>query len=215
MSRLIMLRHGETQWNRDGLFRGRKDIELSPTGLLQAEAAARAIWPELTSGFARVRLVSSPLRRATSTAEAIQKLSGLEIHIAPELQDLDYGEFEGLTVEEASRAYPDVYRAWQNHPEAVHFPGGESLASAFERVRAFVSTVFSTDDSTCTIAVSHRVPIKLMIMSVLGLPLSAFWQIRVDNASISMAETFGSLPVLVLANDTCHLKGVKPVTNDF
>ncbi|MGB9867891.1 MAG: histidine phosphatase family protein [Bacillota bacterium] len=215
MSRLIMLRHGETQWNRDGLFRGRKEVDLSPVGQLQAEAAARAIWPELVSGFAPVRLVSSPLRRALSTSEAIGKLSGLEVEVSQELQDVDYGQFEGLTVEEASKAYPEVYLAWQHHPELVSFPGGESLSSAFERAQAFVNRVLSDRGPSCTIAVSHRVPIKLMIMSVLGLPLSAFWQIRVDNASISVAETWGSIRVLVLCNDTCHLKLARPITRDF
>ncbi|HHV79957.1 MAG TPA: histidine phosphatase family protein [Firmicutes bacterium] len=216
MVRLIMLRHGETKWNRDGLFRGRRDVELNETGLAQAEAAARAIWPWLVLPLTPAKIISSPLARASATAQALQTVSGLPMSTDEGLSDLDYGALEGCTVEEAEKRFPGVYLTWRADPAAVVFPGGESLQEAAGRIETFLAREFLTLKEGCVIAVSHRVPIKLMIMSLLGLPLSAFWRLRVDNASISVAEHDGKgLPVLVSMNDTNHLKLQPPVTKDF
>lgn len=191
-------------------------MELNENGMAQAEAAAREIWPQRTTGLGPIQIVTSPLARAVATAKALERLSGVPARVTGDLADMDYGALEGLTVEEAEKRFPDTYRAWQERPASAAFPGGESMEEAFQRIQAFLMREFLSLKEGCIVAVTHRVPIKLMIMSVLGLPLSAFWRLRVDNASISVAEHNGrGEPVLVSMNDTSHLKARPPVPRDF
>ena len=123
MTCIVLIRHGQTAWNREARFRGQSDVPLEEAGLRQAEATGQYVatrWPV-------VAVYASPLSRTMRTAEAIAEPQGLAAEPLESLRDIDFGEFQGLLGTEAEQRYPDIYRAWLEAPHTVRFPGGESL----------------------------------------------------------------------------------------
>ncbi len=124
MTHFILVRHGQTEWNRVERFRGRADIPLNATGLEQARLTAVRI----AARWAVSAIYASPVQRAQQTAEAIGALTGLAVQPHAGLLDIDFGQCQGLTSAEARSRWPDVVDAWYAHPSLAHFPGGERLA---------------------------------------------------------------------------------------
>src|SRR4030042_5223955 len=118
MTRIILVRHGETEWNRVERFRGRADVPLNGTGLFQAQATGRRIADE----WRPVAVYSSPLSRAIRTAEAIAWHFDLRIQIHTGLIDINYGEWQGLTPDEARACWLEAGDAWDNAPHTAHIP---------------------------------------------------------------------------------------------
>src|ERR1700674_421178 len=164
--RLLILRHGETAWNRERRYQGWTDTPLSPEGLVQAEAAAREL-KEHT--FAAV--YSSPLRRALDTAAVIAAPHGLEVETDPAFRDLGFGQWEGLTLDEARARDAVLHADWAKMPHLVSPPNGESLATARERVLAGLERLRAghADETVCLVA--HGIPVRILILEALGPPL--------------------------------------------
>ncbi|MFC1920824.1 histidine phosphatase family protein [Chloroflexota bacterium] len=200
---LILARHGETKMNLEEIFRGRMDISLNETGLKQAE---------LLSGFleeTKIKAVlSSPLKRALQTAEAIASNHGLEIEITPELNDLDFGEWQGLPLVEVRTGYVDLFREWTDSPEKVVLPGGESLDDVTKRAMKVVDRVVGEYDGT-VVLVSHRVVNKIIILALLGLDNSHFWNIRQDTCGITTFSYNNGRFVLTAHNITSFLDSLR------
>jgi probable phosphoglycerate mutase len=123
MTRIILVRHGQTEWNRVERFRGRADVLLNDTGLAQAEATGRRVAAEWNP----TAIYSSPLSRSVKTAEAIAKHFSLVVQIHSGLSDIDYGEWQGLTPDEARSRWPEIVEAWYNAPHLARIPSGETL----------------------------------------------------------------------------------------
>lgn len=203
MTKIIVIRHGQTEWNIGQVFRGRADIPLNETGKKQAESLARAL------GFYKMAAIySSPLSRAKETAEAVAKKQGLEVKISKLLLDINYGEWQGLTHEEVRKKWPKIYRAWHEAPEKVKFPEGESLSEVKKRVVQFLKKVVLKHQNETIAAVSHRVAIKVLLRAALGIDNSHFWQLRQNTASFSVLEYENKVFSLTCLNETCYLKGI-------
>jgi broad specificity phosphatase PhoE len=114
----LVVRHGQTDWNKDYPFRGRADLALNAVGEHQAELIAQRLAADYQPGA----IYSSPLRRSIQTAEAIANRVGLQPEVEDGLVDLDFGEFSGLTRAEAETKFPEVYRRWLNAPHITRFP---------------------------------------------------------------------------------------------
>lgn len=199
MTRLLLVRHGETVWNADAVYRGRSEIPLSETGKRQAQLTGRSLAAEgLTS------LLSSPLVRARETAEAIAEATGVAVRIDHDLIDLDCGEWEGLTDAQVKERYPDLRRAWLATPHLVRLPGGETLDEVAARVGAVVDRVLSAPGTVAL--VSHRVVHKVAICALLGLDNSHFWDVQLDVAGITEFACSSTRRVLVRHNDRSHLR---------
>ena len=195
---LLLIRHGETVWNADTVYRGRADIPLSEKGREQAEMLGRRLVREQVTA-----LCASPLVRARETADAIGRHVGLSSHIEPDLTDIDCGEWEGLSDSEVKLRYPDVRRQWLDTPHLVRLPGGEALSDVSARVARVLAAV--SNEPGVVVLVSHRVVHKVAICALLGLDNSHFWDIRVDLAGVSEFECSPEHRVLVRHNDTSHL----------
>jgi len=197
MTRFVLVRHGETEWNRVERFRGRADIPLNETGLAQAEALAchLASWPIAA-------VYSSPLQRTMDTAKAIARELALEVKPLEALLDIDYGALQRLTPEEAEQRYPYIYLQWLREPHLVHFPQGESLAQLRERVLKSVRELAESHQGETVVLVGHKIVNKMLLCAVLGLDNSHIWQIEQDQAAVNIFEWPS---YLVLLNDTCHL----------
>ncbi len=201
-TRFVLVRHGQTEWNRVERFRGRADIPLNDVGLAQAIATGRRVAAE----WAPTAVYSSPLSRSVATAEAIAAPLGLTVVTLDGLADIHYGDWQGLTPEEAAARWPDLVRAWYTAPATVRIPGGESLADLRERAMAAVHELAARHAGETIALVSHTVVNRVILLAVLGLGNDRFWRLRQDNCAINVFEAEGGDFTLVTMNDTCHLR---------
>jgi broad specificity phosphatase PhoE len=201
MTCIILVRHGQTEWNRVERFRGHADVPLNEIGLAQVEATGQRIF----EGWQPTAIYSSPLSRAVKTAEAIAKQFNLHVQTHPGLTDIDYGEWQGLTPDEARECWPEAVDAWYNEPESARIPGGESLASLRDRGMRVVNELAARHNGQTIVLVGHTVINRIILLGVLGLGNERFWHIRQDTCAINVFEADKKDFVLVSMNDTCHL----------
>ncbi len=201
-TRFILIRHGETEWNRGAeRFRGRADVPLNDVGIAQAQHVATRLASENISA-----IYASPAQRTLRSAQPLADAHHLTVQPHPGLLDLDFGALEGLTVAEARAAFPNVIACWSQTPGQAIFPQGE----AFDTMRTRVITLLhelAEQRAEATIAlVTHRTVCHAMLCVALGLPANAFWRVQVDNASISKFDTHGDGYLVKLMNETSHLQ---------
>ena len=201
MTRIIIVRHGRTEWNRVERFRGRADIGLDEVGMKQAEAAAQRI-----KGWPISAIYSSPLRRALSTAEIIAANLDLKVQPMPGIIDIDYGAWQGLSTEDVVARDGNLYAQWIESPQEVKFPGGESFAEVRARAASAVDDLIGRHPKETFVLVSHKVICQILILSLLGLDSSHFWQITQDVCAMNLFEVRGGIPSVLFLNDTCHLE---------
>lgn len=202
MIEIILVRHGETEWNRREIFRGRADIELSETGARQAELLAKYL---SQAGIAAI--YSSPLKRALKTAEAIASYHGLEVKTTSRLIDFDYGKWQGLPHQEVKERYRKLYAEWLKNPHRVKIPGGERLDDVTRRALGVVDRVRRQHEGT-VVLVSHRVVNKVLICALLGLDNAHFWNIKQDVGAITIFVCEDDRFILTRHNDTSFLKAI-------
>lgn len=202
MIEIILVRHGETEWNRQEIFRGRADIELSETGARQAELLAKYL---SQAGIAAI--YSSPLKRALKTAEAIASYHGLEVKTTSGLIDFDYGKWQGLPHQEVKERYRKLYAEWLKNPHRVKIPAGESLDDVRGRALGIVDRVRHQHEGT-VVLVSHRVVNKVLICALLGLDSAHFWNIKQDVGAITTFVCEDDRFILTRHNDTSFLKAI-------
>ncbi len=206
MTQIILVRHGQTEWNRVERFRGRADVPLNETGLAQAEATGRRV----AAAWKPTAVYSSPLSRAVKTAEAIAKHFGLPVQVHPGLADIDYGAWQGLSPEEARARWPEMVDAWYNKPHLARIPNGETLDDLRRRAMETVNEVAARHPGETIALVGHTVINRIILLGVLGLGNDRFWRIKQDTCAINLFEVEDGEYTLVSLNDTCHLEGVKP-----
>ncbi len=201
-TRIILVRHGQTEWNRVERFRGRADVPLNETGLAQADATGQRVAAE----WQPRAMYTSPLSRAVKTAEAIARRMALPVEVQAGLVDIDYGAWQGLTPDEARVRWPEMVEAWYAAPQAAQIPGGESLAGLRARAMAAVADLAARHVGQTIVLVGHTVVNRIILLGVLGLPNDRFWRIRQDTCAINVFEVEGGDYTLVSLNDTCHLQ---------
>jgi phosphoserine phosphatase len=181
-TRIILVRHGEVEGIEPPTFRGRADLLLTLRGIRQAELTR----DYLLSLGAATALHVSPSRRCQSTAEIIADPQGLTLETTPELDDIDYGEWEGQTHEEVRARDTQRFDAWKTAPETVQMPGGENLQIATNRaVNALKQSLVRSVGSTGLI-VSHDSILQLILLFVLGLPLSHYGAFDLAPCGVSV-----------------------------
>jgi len=198
-----LVRHGETEWNVTNIFRGRIDIELSQTGMKQAELLA-----EYLSDTKVDAIYSSPLKRALQTAEAIARYHRLSVEIAPALLDFNFERWQGLSRQEVRDKYKALYAEWLENPHQVQIPDGENLDNVRKRALGVVESIIAKHEGTA-ILVSHRVVNKVLICALLGLDNSHFWNIAQDTCGITLFTYENNRFVLAKHNDTSFLASLQ------
>lgn len=210
MTELLLIRHGETEWNAAEIFRGRADVDLNEQGNLQAKLLA-----EYLQKIEIEAVYSSPLIRAVRTAYGIAKNHSLEVELSPELSDFDYGEWQGMPLSMVKDIYKNQYKKWLNEPAKVTMPGGEKLDDVKKRALKVVNKVIS-EHTGKVVLVSHRVVHKVLICALLGLDNSHFWNIRLDNCGITSFLVEDNSFILTGHNDVTFLKNLSGTTlSDF
>ncbi len=202
MTSIILVRHGQTEWNRIERFRGRADVPLNETGLAQAKATGKRIAAE----WHPVAVYTSPLSRSVKTAEAIAGHYNLEVQPHPGLVDIDYGQWQGLSPEEARQRWPEEVDAWYNRPHLARIPGGETLDELRIRLMQTVNELTDRNPGETIVLVGHTVINRMILLGVLSLGNERFWRIKQDTCAINVFEVDGDEFTLVSLNDTCHLR---------
>ncbi len=199
MKKIYLIRHGETESNRKGIFRGRLDIPLSKKGEEQAELLVEYFKDK------KIEIVfSSPLSRAFKTA----KICFPQNNVFKDelLNNLDLGEWSGKEKEEIKIKSPAEWAKWVNHPEKIKFPKGETLGDVYKRAKKLLFKLSGIKEDNIAL-VSHRSVIKTILAAGIGLKNDYFWKFHLDNASVStMIYTPERGFTIYKLNDTSHLK---------
>ncbi len=201
MSRLLLVRHGITEYNSTRRFAGYTDIDMSPAGYRQVEKLCGHLANEKIDV-----IYSSDMKRALVTAKALGSKRNLDIVACPELREINYGSVEGLIFEEISHLYPDVAEMCARFSLKLKFPGGESFEGFIERTIKFLERLGRHEPAQTILIVSHSGPLRTLVCNLLGIDLDHWWQIRIDNASLSVVETYPRGAIISLLNDVSHLK---------
>ena len=207
---LIIIRHGETDWNREQVFRGRRDIRLSAAGIAQADATAEALKDKVFEA-----IYSSPLKRSMVTARRIAKPHLIEIRESDGFNDVSFGMWEGVPAKTVAERYAGGYKTWTEKPGKAKFPQGESMKRAWKRVNSALREILWTHGTGTVVIVSHRVPIKLMTAYLLGRKRDAIGSIRHDPCAMSVFNVDRRDYEPVVLNDSSHLEklGLPPYTD--
>jgi len=200
LSRLLLVRHGDTELNSRERYWGQTDIELSEAGLRQAEKLRDRLAAE------KIDVVySSGLQRASLTAKIIASRHQLDVITCAELRETNFGKIEGLTFDEVSRLYPELTELWVNWSLQLKFPDGESVDELNSRVSKFLDRLKKHAPDETILIVAHAGPLRLLVCRLLGIELQHWRQIRINLASLSIVETYPRGAVLSLLNDVSHL----------
>ena len=208
--RLLLVRHGETQWNKESRFQGIKDIPLNENGKAQGRKAAEFL-KDVTIDFA----VTSSMLRPKETAELIlEHHPHVTLESNSQLQEICHGLWEGKLESEIEADFPGLLTQWKSAPETVQMPEGENLQQVWDRAIAawneIVKTYSNTDSPQTGIVVAHDAINKVIICYLLGLKPDNFWNIKQGNGAVSVIdypEGAEGKPVLQAINLTTHLSG--------
>ncbi|MDY0094238.1 MAG: histidine phosphatase family protein [Candidatus Vecturithrix sp.] len=198
---ILLMRHGETAWNRGNIFRGQYDIPLNENGRAQAAFLARALAARRIDAA-----YSSPLSRAQETADIVLAPHGIKAVIHAGLTDFDYGQWTKLEEHAVAQQWPEAYACWRTVPHTVQIPGGDTLEMVFQRVFAAVEDLVQQHLDQTLAIVAHRVVNKLLVLGMLALSLERFPFIRQDNCSLNEFERTEAGYAVISLNDTCHLR---------
>jgi broad specificity phosphatase PhoE len=176
VTRLVLIRHGETDWNVEGRYQGQADPPLNAQGIAQAHHLAGELY-----GVGLDVLYASPLLRARQTARVLAEALGLPLHFEPRLMEIHLGDWQDRLPADIAARYPDLFRRWQSGPWAVTPPGGESLAQVQERVYAAADEILARRQGRCVGLVIHHIPIILLKVRYQGLDPDAVRTLQLPN----------------------------------
>ena len=201
-TRFILLRHGQTQHSAEQRFSGTSDPELTDTGRDQARRAADAL-----RKFGRIdAVVASPQARAQGTARIAAGALGLDVATEDGLRELDFGDFEGLTREEAVARDAEALETWQSSPNNAP-PSGESLTALHRRVSRTREKLQERYEGQTVLVVTHMTPVKSFLRQALGAGPELFKHLFLDLASISVVDYYEDFGVVRCVNDVAHHRG--------
>jgi len=205
MTRIVLVRHGQTVWNRERRFRGQADVKLNEFGLRQAKATGQYVaarWPV-------VAVYASPLQRTMRTAETIARAQGLTARSLEGLLDINFGEWQGQLGQEVAQHSPEMFQAWEKAPHTVRFPGGEGLDDVRSRVVAALAEVVARHAGQNVAWVSHTVVNRVLLCAVLGWGNDRFWRLRQETCAVNVFDVDEDGDFIIgLINDTSHLQNL-------
>lgn len=210
--RLVLVRHGVTDWNREGRFQGHLDPPLGEDGRREAALVAERIASDASLRPARV--VSSSLGRALETATAIGTVVGVPVEPDPRLIEIGQGRWEGRTHAEIEATDAERYAAWRQATGVRRPPGGESTRSAIARVTSLVRDLDADSGHWPVCLVSHGGTMRVLARVLFELRPRRSWALDVDNASLGVATRVGRVWRLERWNDMLHLLGREPTHVD-
>jgi broad specificity phosphatase PhoE len=181
VTELVLIRHGETDWNLESRWQGQTDIPLNPTGLRQALAAA-----ERLRGTKLEAIYTSDLQRARQTAEAVAAVTGAELRPDRRLREIHLGAWEGRTLDDIRRREGPALDRFRADPIRTRAPGGEGVPEVRRRVVACLQDIVRAFPQGRVAVVSHGLALAVAKVVLLGLPLETVWQHEPANAAVEV-----------------------------
>lgn len=198
---ILLIRHGETAWNREKIFRGVHDIPLNENGRAQARHLAKALASRKIDAA-----YSSPLSRARETAQIVLEPHGLEALVHEGLQDFDYGQWTGLQDHAVASQWPQEHARWMAEPHQARPPDGDTLQGVFDRAFDAVEELAQEHAGQTVALFAHRVVNKLLVLGMLALGLERFPFIRQDNCCLDEFQRTARGYVVISLNDVSHIR---------
>jgi len=198
---MILVRHGQSTWNREHRIQGQLDPPLSDEGRRQAELLGRRLAGRRLAGF-----YASDLSRAVETAEAIAPGVDLKPEPTPGLREIFLGEWEGLRTEEIAKRFPNAWARWGEEADWDLVPGGEGAARFEARVMATLDEILGRHSHGDVLVVTHGGVIQVALHRVIGRPSRGLFPFKIQNASISLIDVRDGRMVIGGSNDVGHLE---------
>ncbi|MBE6086059.1 alpha-ribazole phosphatase [Selenomonas ruminantium] len=201
MTKVIFIRHGQTEWNVTGRYQGQSDVKLTEEGKKQAE--------KLADNFpvAKVDAIyASDLCRAMVTAETIAAKFGLKVQAEPAFRELSFGDWEGLTYQQIVDKWEEAMANFLQHPDILEIPGGESFPAVQQRAMKRLNELIEKHDGQTIVVVAHGAVLRTMLTAALHMPLQYLWSIRQFNTAVNIVRYDADAnPTVELLNSTAHL----------
>ncbi len=198
--RLILVRHGITPWNYEFRYQGHTDIELHPEGIKQAYALQKKL-----AGEQLTAVYSSDLKRAVQTANIIAEPHNLETKIVPELKEINFGVWEGLTYYDIEKQYPQLLKVWLETPHLLKIPEGESFEILRDRAVTGIKKILASQQKGTLAVVTHGGTIAALVCGLLKEPLANMWQYKQKNTAVTVLAIKDGKVTLESLNDVSHL----------
>lgn len=200
--KLILIRHGETEWNKQRRIQGcRSDTRLSQKGLQDADRLAAALCKERIDA-----IYSSPMKRASETAQVVAEACKVKVQVLNELREIDAGALDGLFERELSGSYETAWREMCSGNASTPLPDGESLQDLQKRTSWAIDRMLERHIDGTVVVVAHLLTNLAIVCQALGIDLSLIARLKQAPASISVLEMTTQGNSLLLLNDTCHLQ---------
>lgn len=209
MTKIILTRHGQTEWNARPRFHGRVDLALSEAGIEQARATSKRI--RATLGWKPSAVYTSPMRRCAVTGQIICEPFGLTVEPIDGLNDIDYGKWQGLTRHEVKTHWPAEFQIWSHTPHLSKLPDGETLQEVLARASSTVDDILRRHPNDTIVLVGHGGVNRVILLHALGLSLSRYWCLAQNMCAISELNFSPRSGFAIrLINDTYHLQPASP-----
>lgn len=197
---IILIRHGETEWNKLGLCQGISDISLSSVGNEQAELLARSL-----KGEDIKHIYSSDLKRAYETAKAIDKYHGIGVKIEPGFREMNQGEFEGVPFVDLRKTRGELLESWRQNPANFRIPNGETLSEVQHRAYLSINNIVEKHTPSTVLVVTHNFTIITLLCKFLGRSLDDFYRFKIKQTSKHIVRLRNGVANIRLFNNTDHL----------
>jgi phosphoserine phosphatase len=204
MTKIILTRHGHVEGIAPARFCGRLDLPLTALGQRQIAATSRRI----NAAWRIAAVYTSPMSRCVVTGQAIAASSGLTAGVLPGLNDIDYGEWQGLTRDEAAARWPDAVATWYRAPQLVQPQGGETLQDVLARAAAMLRELVARHRDDTIALVGHDSVNRVILIHALDLPLSRYWALAQEPAAINELDFVQGTFAIQTINETYHLDEV-------
>lgn len=206
MTKVIFIRHGQTEWNVNGRYQGQSDVQLTAAGKEQAAKLAEHFpVKEIDAVYA------SDLNRAMVTAEAVAGRFGLSVQAEPAFREISFGEWEGLTYEQIVAKWPEAMGNFLQHPDILEIPGGETFPAVQKRAVARLEELVAKHEGQTIAIVAHGAVLRTLLTAALHMPLQYLWSIRQFNTAVNIVRyDAGASPTVELLNSTAHLGSEQP-----
>ncbi len=202
MTKVIYVRHGETAWNIDGKYQGQTDVELSEKGKAQAEKLAKDF------PVSHIKAIyASDLKRAAVTAEFIARQLNVPVHLTPNLRELNFGKWEGLTYDQIVTEWPEAIHTFFDRPDQLSIPEGETFQVLQQRAMREIREICRENPGETVCVVAHGAILRTILASALHMNLRYVWHLRQYNTGVSIVDyDEKGDAVLELLNNTAHLQ---------
>ena len=207
MTKIIFVRHGETEWsrNREFRFRGRLDIPLTDHGKHQAQLTGQRLKNEEIT-----QVYSSPLKRAKDTATEIAVMHNLPVISHLGFIDLNFGTWQGELHEKIRTEHPELYNQWLTAPHTMEFPVGETLESVRERIEKALEELVTKHGGETVVVVTHGAVLRVIYCFLKNVGNEHYWDLKMDNCGLLIVEYENGEFKILAENDNEHLQNIMP-----